>query len=158
MTTFLIDTIMKSFQDYLNEKVDTLDTLHDPGIRSYYSRHRVTPGNRKDFETLRKIIMITLEAGPTARRRLGMLLHQLASTTVPEIKSLVSQLGIFTAQDARDARKLFNPTDISHDLMGTHGNGTAKDGKGEGDEEVGDDTTPEEDDITDDDEENKLPH
>jgi hypothetical protein len=148
---------MKTFQDYLNEKVDTLDTLHDPGIRSYYSRHRVTPGNRKDFETLRKIMMVTLEAGPTARRRLGMLLHQLAATTVPEIKPLVSQLGIFTAQDARDAKKLFDPQDIQRDLMGS------KPGEDD-DEEVGDDTTPQEDDImkqtmdSDDDDDSKSPN
>lgn len=107
---------MKTFNDFLNEKVDTLDTLHDPGIRSYYSRHRVTPQNRKDFETIRKIILITLEAGPTARRRLSMLLKQLATTSVPEILPLVNQLGTLTAQDGRDARKLFDPDDIEHDI------------------------------------------
>lgn len=108
---------MKSFSDYLNEKVNTLDTLHDPGVRSYYSRHRVTPGNRKDFELIRKIFLITLESGPTARRRLSMLLRQLASI-VPEVKPLVDQLGILNAQDERDAKKLFDPGDIDRDLSG----------------------------------------
>lgn len=133
---------MKTFSDFLVE-VDTLDTLSDPGIRSYYSRRRVTPDNRRDFETLRKILMITLEAGPTARRRLSMLLHQLATTTVPEIKPLVNQLGTFTAQDARDARKLFDPGDIDTDLMG----GTDIPLGGGEDEEVGEDTPPSERDI-----------
>ncbi len=106
---------MKTFRNFL-EEVDTLDTLHDPGIRSYYSRHRVTPQNRKDFETIRKIILITLEAGPSARRRLSMLLNQLGKF-VPEIQPLVSQLGVLTAQDGRDARKLFDPTDIDQDIL-----------------------------------------
>jgi hypothetical protein len=105
---------MKSFQDFLTE-VDSLDSEHDPGIRSYYSRHRITPGNRKDFELIRKIIMISMASGK-ARRRLGMMMHQLA-TIVPEVQPLVSQLGIFNAQDSRDARKLFDPTDV-RDLGG----------------------------------------
>lgn len=111
---------MKSFFDFINEKVDTLDTLHDPGIRSYFSRHRVTQGNREDFEIIRKIFLITLQSGPTARRRLLMLLRQLA-TIVPEVKSLVDQLGTLNAQDERDAKKLFDPTDIDKDLSEPEG-------------------------------------
>lgn len=106
---------MKSFKDYLNERVNTLDTLHDPGVRSYYSRHRVTQGNRKDFELIRKIFLITLESGPTARRRLSIMFRQLASL-VPEVKPLVDQLGILNAQDERDAKKLFSPEDVHRDL------------------------------------------
>lgn len=106
---------MKSFVEFLNENVDTLDTLHDPGIKSYYSRHRVTPQSRIDMEIIRKIISITLESGPTARRKLTMYFHQLAST-VPEIKPLVDQLGVLTNQDAIDAKKLFDPKDIEQDL------------------------------------------
>ena len=114
---FRIDKFMKTFRDFLNEKVNTLDTLHDPGIRSYYSRHRVTPDNRKEFEFLREIPLIALQAGPAARRDLQTFLQRIA-TVVPEVAPLVKKIGILTAQDARDAKKLIDPSDVQHDLSG----------------------------------------
>lgn len=101
---------MKSFNEYLTE-VNSLDTLKDPGIRNYMSRKGVTQGNRYDFETLRKIFLITLQSGSSGRRRLNQLLRSLASA-VPEIKPLVNELGFFNAQDGLDAKKLFEPEDV----------------------------------------------
>lgn len=117
----MIDIGMKTFQDFLNERAHTFDMGRsqsmDPGIRSMYARSGVTPGNRSDFELLREIPLIALQAGPAARRDLQTFLQRIASV-VPEVKPLVKRIGNLTAQDARDAKKLVNPDDIERGLGG----------------------------------------